>query len=113
MSKLEVLTRRVVGNRRRNDRKRRVLDVTIRDAANHVLFHGKTINVSRTGARMTGLPATVGVTLGQRVCVEFLVLPKDEARLARRVAVTAVIWRIEEMPDEYNLAVKFDREMAV
>ena len=113
MSKLEALTRRVVGNRRRHDRKRRVLDVTIHDAAGNILFHGKTVNVSRSGALMTGLPTRIGVTPGEHVCIEFLILPNDVARPARHVAVTAVVWRVQDMPDEYNLAVKFDREVAV
>jgi hypothetical protein len=111
MSKLEGLTRRVVGNRRRHERKRRIYEVVIRDGTNRILFRGKTVNVSRSGARMTGMPATVGANLGQRVCAEFLILPKDVARIAKRVAVAATVWRIEEFPDEYNMVVQFEREL--
>jgi hypothetical protein len=111
MANIASLTRHVVGNRRRHSRKRHVYQTLLLNELQEVLFRGNTIDISRTGARLQGLPVGVGPKLGQRVRVEFLVIPRDPAQVSRRMAVYARIWRIEELTDRYAVVVRFSRTL--
>ena len=109
MSKLEALTRRVVGNRRRHPRRRQSYDTIVRDEHYQEIFHGRTLDISKSGAKLSGFPDGNGVRRGQQIRVEFLVVPKDMAKVAQRVPVSAQIIRVEEKEDDFILAVRFDR----
>jgi hypothetical protein len=112
MSKIDALTRQLVGNRRTRRRKRFVYDVTVRSETGERIFRGKTTNLSRAGARLEGFPDGDGPTAGQDVLIEFLVVPKDLSLTSKVVARPARIWRIEGGEGAFSLAVKFDREFA-
>jgi hypothetical protein len=113
MTRLKALSRHVVGNRRRHRRIRHAYDTTLLGETNKALFRGKTINLSRSGAKIAGLPVGVGVVLGQWVRVEFLILPKDPAQVVKRMTVCGHVWRIEELLDQFNVAVRFTRSLNV
>ena len=110
LNKLGSLTRHLVNNRRRSPRGRHKYDTIVRSHDGKImLFRGKTTNVSKTGARMFGLPVGLGPSLGQAVVIEFLVIPKDLEKVAQHATFTARVWRIEEGLDRYSIAVKFDK----
>ncbi|MBM4020337.1 MAG: PilZ domain-containing protein [Planctomycetes bacterium] len=109
MSALKSLTRRLVGNRRRFARLARQYQAVLLNERNQVLFRGRTANVSRSGARLLGLPVGVGLSLGQWVRAEFLVAPRKQTQTAIKAAVGAHVWRIEEHEDRYIVALKFTR----
>jgi hypothetical protein len=111
MGTIEALRRSLMDNRRHRPRRRFVYETVLYDDCENVLFRGKTSNLSLSGARLVGLPVGVGVTLGQAVRVEFLVLPKDLEDMPRRIAVRAHIWRVEEEEDSYTLGLKFVEEL--
>jgi hypothetical protein len=110
MSKIEAVTRRIVGNRRTHRRKRFIYTTTVRNERGQVIFKGKTINLSRAGARLAGFPNGTGPVKGQTVQVEFLVIPKDASRISRVAVKPARIWRIDDREGAFSLAVKFERE---
>jgi len=113
LNRLESLTRHVVNDRRRHRRRRHTYDTLVRGTEDQtVVFRGRTINLSRSGTKVAGLPVSVGPTLGQAVRVEFLLIPKDYSKVERRAIITGRIWRIEEREDGMTLAVKFDRFLA-
>jgi hypothetical protein len=109
LEKLSSLTRHVSNNRRLNRRRHVVYDTHVRDEAGREVFRGKTVNISGTGAKISGFPTSTDFFRGQAVLVEFLVLPKDSSEAARRRPVGARIVRIEEKEDDYLLAVRFDK----
>jgi hypothetical protein len=111
MSKIDALTRQLVGNRRAHPRKRFVYDVTVRNEAGERIFRGKTINLSRAGAHLEGFPSGEGPSVGQDVLVEFLVVPKDSSLTSKIATRTARIWRIDGGEGAFSLAVKFDHEL--
>jgi len=112
MSKIEALTRRLAGNRRAHPRKRFVYNVAVRDELGERIFRGKTVNLSRAGARLEGFPDGDGPSAGQDVLVEFLVTPKDLSLTPKIVTRAARIWRMDGGEGAFSLAVKFDREFA-
>jgi len=105
------LTRHVVGDRRRQRRQRIRYDTVVRDESGHEVFRGHTVDMSRTGSKLRGFPARTGVFEGQNVTVEFLLIPKDVAKVAQRVPVAAYIVRVQEKADEYVLGIAFKRPM--
>jgi len=111
LRKLKGVARRLVGNRRQRPRKHFVYDTVLRDEKTHVVFRGKTTDLSRSGARLTGFPDAKGLVLDQAVHVEFLLLPKDVTKVAKRPSVNARVWRVEEFEDRYIVAIRFDREL--
>jgi len=110
MSKIDALTRQLVGNRRAHHRKRFVYDVTVRDELGERIFRGKTVNLSRAGARLEGFPDGEGPSVGQDVLIEFLVIPKDLSLSPKIATRPARIWRIDGGEGAFSLAVKFERE---
>jgi len=110
MSKIDALTRQLVGNRRTRRRKRFVYDVTVRNETGERIFRGKTVNLSRAGARLEGFPGGKGPSVGQDVLIEFLVIPKDASRTSQVVTRPARIWRLDGGEGAFSLAVKFNRE---
>ena len=106
------LTRHVVGDRRNNRRQRIKYDTVVRDEGGNEVFHGYTVDVSRTGTKLRGFPSRTGVFEGQNITVEFLLVPKEVDKIAQRVPVAAYVVRVEEREDEYVLAVTFKRPMA-
>ena len=110
MSKIDALTRQLVGNRRTRHRKRFVYDVTVRNETGERIFRGKTVNLSRAGARLEGFPGGKGPSMGQDVLIEFLVIPKDSSQTSKVVTRSARIWRIDGGEGAFSLVVKFERE---
>jgi hypothetical protein len=108
LEKFDSLSRHVVGNRRRHRRRPIKYDTILRDAAGREVFRGKTTNLSQSGAQISGFVSSVGIADGQRVLVEFLVLPRDCAQPAARAPVVAGVTRYEETPDTSVVAVIFD-----
>lgn len=111
MNKLEAIARNVVGNRRRDPRRREVYDTVVRNDVGREVFRGRTTDISRGGARLSGFPVDLGVSDNQQVVVEFLVVPKDVSKVARRVRVPAHVCRVHEEEDRYILAVRFDKPL--
>lgn len=109
LDKLEGLTRHVMNNRRTQRRRRVEYDAVVRDLANQIIFRGRTRNICEGGVKVHGLPVGNGVEAGQRVRVEFLVLPKDAGQIARRPTFSGCIVRVEDREHDYNIAVAFDR----
>jgi hypothetical protein len=111
MNLMEALTRRISQNRRRHSRRRFVYDVILTNNRRKVLFRGKTADLSRTGARLRGLPVSAGVLLGQKVRVGFLFIPKDLEKTEQRLETDAHVWRIEERQDSFAVAIRFVRPL--
>jgi len=105
---ISALTRHVVNNRRLNHRRHKVHDIVMRDENGREVFRGKTVNISGTGAKISGFPTNTDFARGQAVRVEFLVLPKDCTQSAKRKPISARIVRVEERPDDFIIAVHFD-----
>ncbi len=72
MATMPNMLRRVISNRRRHPRKRRVCEANLRSEHNLMLFRGKTVNISSSGARIQGLPINLGIAAGHQVRVEIL-----------------------------------------
>jgi len=109
MNAIETLARLVMGNRRRYSRKPLVYETILMDDQRQILFRGKTTDVSRGGARVTGLPVGTGVFPSQVVRVEFLVVAKKLSQRTIRAAAEATVWRVEEHVDQYIVALRFTR----
>jgi len=110
--KIANLARRLATSRRHQPRLRYTYDTVLRDENDRVIFHGKSTDLSRSGARLTGFPAEKGVALGQVVKAEFLILPKDAAKVVERISVRATVWRVEENEEDYVVALKFEHELS-
>ena len=109
---LETLTRLLTwDNRRRHQRQRRTYDTIIRNEGLVEVFHGKTLDISRGGAKVMGWPKNKGVREGQRVTVEFLLVPKDVTVVAQRAPVPARVVRVHEREDEFVVAVQFEKTL--
>ena len=108
MNALQSLARRIVGNRRQHKRKAMVYKTTLTNEVNQVLFQGKTLDISRSGARIVGLPVGEGPAMNELVVTEFLILPKDASKRAFKAAVPAYVCRIQEN-DDFVVAVKFNQ----
>ncbi len=104
---LETLTRLFTNNRRRHSRLRRKYDTIVRDDGWREVFNGKTLDVSRGGAKVMGFPKGTGVHRDQEVTVEFLLIPKDVTVVAQRAPVRGRVIRVDEREDEFVLAIKF------
>lgn len=109
MEKLESLSRHVVGNRRRHPRRRLKYDVVVRDDIGREIFRGKSRDVSRSGVSILGLAAGLGISEGQDVRVEFLLLPKDVSRPAERAPVMGKVCRVAETDNGVRVAIMFER----
>jgi hypothetical protein len=109
MNALQSFARRIVGNRRRHKRKPIIYRTTLVDELNQVLFQGKTLDISRSGARIFGLPSGSGPVINQLVKAEFLVIPREAAKRAFKASVPAYICRIEDREDDFILAIKFNQ----
>jgi len=108
LEKFDSLSRHMVGNRRHHRRRPIKYDTIVRDKAGRKIFRGKTTNLSQSGAKISGFVCGLGIADGQRVLVEFLVLPRDSAQPAARAPVHACVARYEETPDTSVVAVIFD-----
>ncbi|MFO8013191.1 MAG: PilZ domain-containing protein [Phycisphaerae bacterium] len=109
---LESLTQLFTNNRRQHRRQRRKYDTIVRDEGWREVFHGKTLDVSRGGAKLRGFPRSKGVFDGQAVTVEFLLVPKDISAVAKRAPVRGRVVRVQEQDGETLLGIKFDQPLA-
>jgi len=109
MGALESLTRCIVGNRRRHKRKPLVYKTTLVNELDQVLFQGKSMDLSCSGARIKGLPSGDGPKVNHLVRVDFLVIPRDSAKRAFKASVTGYVCRVEEVDDDTIVAVKFNQ----
>jgi hypothetical protein len=112
MPAIDNLLRRIVNNRRRSPRKHMVYDALVRNEHNQILFRGKTVNISRTGARLIGLPVDTGTFEGQQVLIEILVPPKNVVGNVKHMALAARIIHVDETDDSYSLGIRFERELS-
>ena len=108
---LESLSNLFSDNRRLHRRQRRKYDTVVRDEGWREVFHGKTLDVSRGGAQLSGFPKATGVFEGQVVTVEFLLVPRDVTIVAQRAPVHGRVVRVQERYGETLLGVKFDRSL--
>jgi len=113
LGKIEALSRHVVGNRRREPRRRIRYTAIVRDTIGREIFRGRTVNLSRRGVRLSGFVSGLGIADGQNVRVDFLVLPKDYSETARRHPVKGIVRRLEDAADDSALVVVFDKPLAV
>jgi len=109
--KIASLTRHVVGNRRRHRRQHHKYDTIVRDEVWREVFRGSTVDLSISGAKLSGFPAHTGVFEGQNVTIEFLLVPKEIDKVAQRVPMPAHVCRVVEKDDEYVIGVMFDRQL--
>jgi hypothetical protein len=109
LEKIESLTRHVMNNRRTQRRRRVQHDAVVRDPANQIIFRGRTKNISEGGVKIHGLPVGNGLEPGQRVRVEFLVVPKDAGQITRRPTCAGYILRVEDTDGDCSIAVVFDQ----
>jgi hypothetical protein len=86
-------------------------DTIVCDEIGREVFRGFTTDLSRSGARIAGFPAGLGISEGQQVRVEFLLLPKDCTKVANRAPVTGRVVRVEETADRSTVAVAFHRPL--
>jgi hypothetical protein len=86
-----------------------VYKTTLVNELNQVLFQGRTLDISRSGARIKGLPSGDGPEVNQLVRVDFLVIPRDSAKQAFKASVAAYVCRVDEVDDDTIVAVKFSR----
>ena len=107
----ETLSQLFTNNRRQHRRQRRKYDTVVRDEGWREVFHGKTLDVSRGGAKLRGFPKSKGVFEGQRVTVEFLLVPKDITIVAQRAPVKGRVVRAQEQDGATLLGIKFDRSL--
>jgi hypothetical protein len=108
MPAIDNLLRRVVNNRRRQPRKHRVFDVVVRSERGMILFRGKTVNISQSGARLAGLPTDMGLCEGDRILVEITVPPRGGSVSIRRITTVGRVIRVEESPDIFAVGVRFE-----
>jgi len=108
MNALQSFARCIVGNRRRHKRKATEYRATLLDDLGQPVFQGKTLDISRSGARIAGLPAGAGPCINQLVRADFLVIPREASKRAFKASVPAYICRIEE-GDDFILAIKFNQ----
>jgi len=108
LKKLEDYTRHLLNDRRDIRRRRVDYDAVLRDEASQLIFRGRTKNISSSGVKLHGLPVGLGLETGQRVRVEFLVIPRDAGQVARRPTFTGCIVRIDDNDGDYNVAIAFD-----
>ena len=108
---LDFLNRYLTANRRRHKRLRRKYDTIVRDQGWREIFRGRTIDISAGGAKITGFAHGSGVFEGQKVTVEFLIIPKDVARVSQRAPVPGRIVRLTDTEEETTMGVLFDRPL--
>jgi len=108
---LDMLNRCLASNRRRHKRLRRKYDTIVRDEGWREVFRGRTIDISAGGAKVTGFVCRTGVFEGQKVTVEFLIIPKDMARVSQRAPVPGRIVRLTDTEDETTMGILFDRPL--
>ncbi len=109
---LETLARHIVDDRRRHRRRRKKYNATIRDAQERVVFRGSVKDISRGGAKLEGLPMSHGLLEGQKVLVDFLLLPADHEMRAQWATFPGWVSRVEESGDQFVAAVKFEHPVA-
>jgi hypothetical protein len=112
MPTLEGLLRQVVSNRRRHRRRRIVYETDLKNDRNQVIFRGKTVDISRSGARLVGLPINTGAQEGQVVLAEITVPPQELTGPIQRLCLKVRILRIDETDDSYAIAIIFDKELS-
>ncbi|MBL7139937.1 MAG: PilZ domain-containing protein [Planctomycetes bacterium] len=108
---LGFLNRYLSSNRRQHRRLRRKYDTIVRDEGWREVFRGRTLDISAGGAKVTGFAHGIGVFEGQKVTVEFLIIPKDVARVSQRAPVSGRIIRLYESEEETTMGVIFDRPL--
>jgi hypothetical protein len=112
MPTLDGLLRQMVSNRRRHRRRHIVYEIDLKNDHNQMIFRGKTSDISRSGAKLVGLPMTAGAQDDQSVLVEITVPPQEVTGPMQRLYLTARIIRIDETEDSYTVAVLFDKELS-
>jgi len=105
---LAVLRRLMAGNRRHHRRRRLKYDTVVRDGQGIIVFQGKTNDLSRGGARITGYPSATGVYRNQMVRVDFLLVPKDVHQPSQRISVQGFVCRVDEQPEQFVIGVQFE-----
>jgi len=102
------LRRYLSANRRRHSRKRRKYDIAITTADGHTVFRGRSLDLSKGGAQVAGLPHNTGVVVGQAVRVEFTIVPGDCGENLHWLRLPGRISRFEERNGEFIVAVQFE-----
>ena len=108
MSTLTALKRIIAGNQRHFRRRALKYDTQVRDGQGIVVFQGKTVDLSRGGVKVSGLPSATGVHDRQMVRVEFLLIPESTHKPSRRVSINGFVCRVDEQPDQFTIAVQFE-----
>jgi hypothetical protein len=112
MPALDNLVRHLVNNRRSHRRRHFSYEATAYDESGPVLFRGKTRDLSRSGAQLTGLPLNTGIHEGQQIILEFFIPPRKVGGPVDRLRLSARIMWMDEGEDSFRLGVRFDRELA-
>jgi hypothetical protein len=109
---LENIGRRLLENRRLHRRRHKKYTVTIRNIEEQVVFRGVVKDISRGGANLDGLPQGHGFVEGEKVLVDFLLLPADRQMQAHWATFPAWVCRVEETENDFQVAVKFETPVA-
>lgn len=108
--RLEALSRRFLGNRRRHQRQRQDYDTLVTNEKEEIVLRGRARDISQSGTRIRGLEVGPGLELGQRVCIEFLLLPKSLDALAEKAKIWGHVCRIDPAKTgALDVAVSFER----
>jgi len=105
---LTVLRRHLSANRRRYRRKHRNYDILITTEEGRTVFRGRSLDLSKGGARVAGLPHDTGVVVGQVVRVEFTIATGDHGESLHWLRLPGRICRFEERNGEFIVAVQFE-----
>lgn len=105
---LTVLRRHLSANRRRHRRRHRHYDVEITTGDGRTVFRGRSLDLSKGGAQVTGLPHNTGVVVGQAVRVEFTISTGDRGESLHWLRLPGRICRFEERNGEFIVAVQFE-----
>ena len=105
---LTMLRRHLSANHRRHPRKCRKYDTAITTADGRTVFRGRSLDLSKGGARVAGLPHNTGVVVGQAVRVEFTIGTGDHGESLHWLRLSGRICRFEERNGEFIVAVQFE-----
>ena len=112
LEKLENLLRHLVDDRRRHRRYRWKYNAVIRNENEQIVFQGQAKDLSRSGAKLDGLPVSDDVCEGQRVLACFLLFPAGPDEKVQWATFPALVCRVEETGNHFQVSVEFETPLA-
>jgi hypothetical protein len=112
LKKLKNLARHLVDDRRIHRRKRWKYNAVIRNENEQIVFQGQAKDISRSGAKLEGLPVRCDMCEGERVLACFLLYPAGPDAKAQWATFPALVCRVEETRKYFRVAVEFETPLA-